>query len=362
MTQEKTEAAQEPEAQEISMSNTKKEMLAAYREVLKRLREKREAEMKPEHRVEEKQKEEAVEVADSLSMEGIGNEIGSLKSEIGKMLVELSDRMEEEIAKYVRTKTAVKAGEQELGEIYEIEKEASTLAALLEAQKEKREQLETEMAEEKEQLGSEIEAKRAAWVQEQNAHQAEVAARDAAEKKRRDREAEEYKYTFNREKQLAQEQFEYEKAKAERESQAHREEMERDLAVREKTLAEKEAELNQLREKAAAFPAELSAAVESAAKETTDRLTQDAQAKEALMKKEFEGQQNVLNSRIESLQQTVQEQQQQIAKLSSQLEKSYTQVQDIAIKAIEGSSSSKAFPRMQQQPGEQPRVSGQAEE
>jgi len=344
------------------MANTKKEMLAAYKELLKRLKAKRQAEMKPQERVEEKQKQKAVEVADSLSTEGIGKEIGNLRSEIGTMLVELSDKMEEEIGKYRQVKQAVDAREQELREIFEIEKEASSLAALIEAQKEKQEQFDSEMAEKKEELEYEIEATREEWEEEQKTHQAEVQARDEAEKKRRAREAEEYKYTFEREKQLTQEQFEYEKAKMEREGQLQREQKEGDLTAREQALSEKEAELSQLREKVVAFPAELDAAVEKAVQGTTDQLTKEAQAREALMKKEFEGEQKVLTSRIESLQQTVQEQQQQIAKLSDQIEKSYTQVQDIAVKAIEGSSSVKGLPLVTPPTAEQPRVPRQAEE
>jgi len=350
------------ETPDISMSNTKKEMLAAYKDVLKRLKEKREAEMKPQQRVEEKQKQKAVETADSVSMEGIGKEIGNLRSEVGKMLVELSDKMEEEIGKYLQTKKAVAAKEEDLKELYEIEKEASSLAALIEAQKEAREEFDAEMAEKKEELEYEIEATREEWKEEQAAHQAEIQARDEAEKKRRAREAEEYKYAFEREKQLAQEQFEYEKAKLEREGQFQREQMESDLAAREKAINEKEGELNELREKVAAFPAQLAAAVEQAVKETTDRLTKDAQAREALMQKEAEGEQKVLNSRIESLQQAVQEQQQQIAKLSAQIEKSYGQVQDIAVKAIEGSAGAKNVLPVQPAPSEAPRTTVKADD
>ncbi len=80
----------------VTMTSTKKEMLAAYKELLKRLEENREAEMKPEQKIAKKQEEEAVETADSLSIEGIAKEIGALKSEIGKTLTQLSDRLEEE--------------------------------------------------------------------------------------------------------------------------------------------------------------------------------------------------------------------------------------------------------------------------
>jgi uncharacterized coiled-coil protein SlyX len=56
------------------------------------------------------------------------------------------------------------------------------------------------------------------------------------------------------------------------------------------------------------------------------------------MSKEFEGERRVLTTRIELLQKTVKERREQITKLSAQLEKSYQKVEDIAVKAIDGSS------------------------
>lgn len=331
----------EPTVPQITTSNTKQEMLAAYKEVVKQLKEKRETELKPQARSEEKQKQEAVQVADSLSTEGIAREVGNLRSEISKVLIELSDRMEEEIGKYLRLKRAVEAREKELKELSEIEKEALSLAALLEAQKERRERFDSEMSEKKQSLEAEIASTRVAWKDEQKAHEADVQAREAVEKKKREREAEEYTYAFERQKRLAQEQFEYEKARMERENQLRRQELEKDLTAREQALIAKESELSQLRERVAGSAAELAAAVEKAVKEATERLTRESEGREALLRKEFEGEQKVLQSRIESLQQTVKEQQQQIVRLSGQIEKSYGQVQEIAVKAIEGTGGAR---------------------
>lgn len=333
----------EPAIPQITTSNTKQEMLAAYREVVKRLKEKRETELQPQQRAEEKQREEAVQVADSLSTAGIAQEVGNLRAEIGKVLMELSDRMEEEIGKYLRLKRAVEARQQELKELSDIEKEALSLAALLAAQRERRERFESEMADKKQALEAETAATRAAWKDEQKAHEAELQAREAAEKKNRERDAEEYTYAFERQKRLAQEQFEYDKARMERESQLRRQELERDLTAREQTLNAKEAELNQLRERVSTSTAERAAAVDQAVNDTTAHLTRESEAREALLRKEFEGEQKVFQSRIESLQQTVKEQQQQIARLSAQIEKSYGQVQEIAVKAIEGTGGARAF-------------------
>ena len=268
--------------------------------------------------------------------------------------------MEKEIGKYLHIKKAVEAKEKELKDIFGIEKEAVSLAALLEAQKERREQFEAEMSDKKETLEAEIAATREAWNADRAAHETEIGSRQADEKKKREREAEEHTYAFERQKRLAQEQFEYDKARMERELQLRREELELDLTAREQTVKEKEAELKELQERADAFPGEVAAATDKAVKETTDRLSRESEAREALMRKEFEGEQKLLQSRIESLQTAVKEQQQQITKLSAQIEKSYGQVQDIAVKAIEGSGGMRLLSSLQTPPAEK-RGSGKEE-
>ncbi len=349
----------EQEARPVGVTSSKKELLAAYRELQKQIQERREGELKPEQRIREKQEKEAVETAEAIATEGIGKQVATLKSEISKVLAELSDKMDEATTKYLQVKRAVEVKEGELEEIYEIQKAASTLAALLEAQRQKREQFEADMAQRKASLEAETAETRAEWDEEKQAHDAEAKEREAAEKKAREREAEEFKYRSAREKQLAKEEFEYEKARLQRELQVKREELERGLAEREKALKEREAELAVLQQKAAAFPKELDAAVARAVKETTERLNREAAASERLLKSDAEAEQKVLNSRIEALQETVKAQAAQIMKLSAQIEKSYGQVQDIAVKAIEGSANAKMVAALQAQAAETGRRAAQ---
>ncbi len=345
----------EPEAKAVGITSSKKELLAAYKELQRQLQERREAEMKPEQRIREKQDRAAVETAEAIATEGIGKQVATLKAEISKVLADLSDKMDEATTKYLQVKRAVDVKEAELEEIYEIQKAASTLAALLEAQRQKREQFEADMAQRKAALEAEIAETRAAWDREKQVREAEAKEREAAEKKAREREAEEFKYRTAREKQLAKEEFEYEKARLQRELQLKREELERGLAEREKALREREAELAALQQRVAAFPKELDAAVTRAVKEATERLTREAAAREELLKKDAEAEQKVLSSRIEALQETVKAQAAQIARLSAQLEKSYGQVQDIAVKAIEGSANLKTISALQAQVAESAR-------
>jgi len=340
---------------ELSMSNTKKEMLDAYNALLKQLQEKREAELKPEKKIEEKKKREVVEVAEALSSEGVVKEIGNLKLEIGKRLTHISDGLEEEVSKFNQIKKAIEIKDEEVKELYEIERSAETLAALIEAQNQKRQEFESEMAARKEELNREILAIREEWGKEKKEHEAEIKERDAAESKRREREKEEYGYSFKREQQLAKDKFEDEKAKTEKEIQLKKEQMEKDLTEREKAVAEREEELGELQKKVIAFPKEMEEAINNAVKDTTERITLEAKNRAELIRKEFDGERNVLTTRIESLEKTVKEQSGQISNLSEQLEKAYQKVQDIAVKSVEGSSNLKSLSSLQQLVSEQSR-------
>ena len=336
------------EPKKLSTTNTKQEMLEAYNTLLKQLQEKREGELKPERKLEEKKTQEAVKVAESLTVEGVSKEISSLKLDIGKMLSQITDRLEGEVNKFVAIRNAIDAKEKELRELYEIDKAAMTLAALIEAQHEKRQDFESEMAKKKEDLKGEIESTRSEWEQERAEYEMTAKERDAAEKKKQNREKEEFDYNFKKEQQQAKDRFEYEKAKLENEIKTRREQAENELKSREAAIAEKEEELNDLRKRAGLFPKELETAVNRAIKETTDRLIFEAKTKEQLLRKEFEGEGNVFKTRIDSMEKLVKEQSDQISRLSQQLEAAYQKVQDIAVKTVEGSSSFKSLSSLQQ--------------
>ncbi|UCF92203.1 MAG: hypothetical protein JSW39_28720 [Desulfobacterales bacterium] len=344
-----------PPPPKLSMANTKKEMIEAYNVLLKQLKEKKAAELKPAKELEEKRAKEVVETAKSLSTEGVVRDINSLKVEIGGVLAQIADKLENEVKKFETIQKGIEIKEQEFQEIYEIEREASTLAALIETQNRKRAEFESELAAQKEALTREIETTRSEWAQEQKRREVQLKESGAEEKKRREREKEEFDYTFQREQQLALDRFEDEKAARAKELRLKQEQTEKELAEREKAVAAKEAELAELRQKVSQFPQELEAALQRAAQEATARIQADAQSKAELLQKEFGGERNVLTTRIDSLEQTVKQQREQIAKLTQQLEMAYQKVQDIALKALEGSTNIKAFSSLHQLVAEQAR-------
>ena len=339
----------------LSEKNTKQEMLEAYQGLVRQLQEKRAAELNPEKRLQEKQAEEAVTVAAGLAPDGVDRALGDLKATIGKSLAEIAERMASEVTRFKSVQKAVESKERDLQELYGIEKAATSLAALIEAQNQKRREFETELGRQKEELGREIETTRAEWEKEKKSHEIELRERDALEKKGRERDKEEYAYSFKREQQAARDKLNDEKAGLEKEILAKRESVAKELADREKAVAAQEKELTELKQKAAAFPKELESAVAKAVKEATDRLILESKNREELLRKEFEGQRNVSVARIEALEKMAKDLSDQNGKLSKQLETAYQKIQEIAEKAIEGSSQSKSLADLQKLLAEQGR-------
>jgi hypothetical protein len=342
------EKSEKPAARKRSTPSARQQTLETYAQTVKEVEERRDAEARPEEKIEAKTVRDAIAAADGLSTEGVVKSIGELRSTIGKTLAQLSDRLEEEVSKYVQIQRAILAKEAELKEIYDIQKSASTLTALIESQQRRRDEFETELAADKEQLTREIESTRIEWEAEKKLRETEAKERDTVEQKRRDREREEYRYDFAREQQLAKDRFADETAQAEKALAERTAEAQKQLSARERAVAEREQELKDLRARADAFPKEVDAAVAKAVKEANDRARADAAGKEELLKREFAGERNVLTTRITALEQVAKEQSDQIARLASQAEKAYVQVQDIAVKAIEGSSASKSLASLQQ--------------
>lgn len=331
----------------------RQQMLEVLAEGERAVAERREA--RPEEKVEQRSVAGAVAVADDLSTRGVVQAIGELKSGIGKMLGELSDRLEEQVSRYVQIQRAIAAKELELKEIYEIQRSASTLTALIEAHDRKRSELESELAQMKEELTREIDETREVWEQEKKLREADGKERDAAEQKRRKREEEEYKYTFAREQQQSKDKFADEMARAEKELAERKAQGEKELAERERAVKAREDEQAGLRQKVEAFPKDLEAAVARAVKEVTTRLQQESAAREELLKREFAGEKNVLTTRITSLEKTAAEQSEQIGRLLQQADKAYGQVQEIAVRAIEGSANAKQLANLQQMLADQGR-------
>ncbi len=342
--------------QDVSMKNTKKEMLDIILKLQKRIEEKEKAKLNAEQIREETKKVKTVKQADKTAASSLSTEIHALKISINKELTNLSDKIEAEAEKYDNLNQAIDLKQIELDEIYGIEREAAILAAILEAQSQAKEDFENEMADKgerqeeeltakKDQLENQITETKTAWEKEKTVYLEAVSEEKSRNKKERIRESEEYEYQLKRTRKLEQNKFADEMEIGKRDIEQKKEAFEKfqqtksaELEEREKRVAERELIMDGMQLKVDSFPAELEKSVNSAVKMSEKALTDRFIQNEALLSKGFEGEKNVHEARIHALESLVKDQVKQLDKLNSQQEKAYKQVQDIASKAVAGSA------------------------
>jgi uncharacterized coiled-coil protein SlyX len=117
----------------------------------------------------------------------------------------------------------------------------------------------------------------------------------------------------------------------------------REWAEREKHIAEQEKEFAELKTQVERFPEELETVVKKAQEEGSEMARRQTKVKADLRVKEIEGERRIYELKIQSLEDTIKKQQQQMNSLSAQLDVAVKQVQDLAMKAIEGASNTSSL-------------------
>ena len=318
----------------VTKTNTKQELLDAYTELLALHQKQEESELNPEKITTRKKEAELFTKVDKQSGDSVASQIHNLKNSLGKMLNQILQDIEGELSRYQQAKEAVALKEKEIQELYGVEKQAATLASLIEAQNKKRQDFE-----------GEIELMKKSWEKEQQDYQLKLKEEREEERKKRSREKEEYVFNFEREKQKSLSLFEDEKEKTKKELTTLKETELKKLEDAKKNLDEKfqdlhnrEKNLSELNAKVEKFPAELSEAVSKAVEHTRENLTREFQNNENLLRKEYEGQKNLSESKINLMEATIKEQKLQIDKLAKNLQEAYDKIQQIAVKTVEGQS------------------------
>ena len=326
---------------QINMSNTKKEMLDVYR-AMKGLVEAKDKELiDAEKTKKELEKKAALAAAETQAAQDPVHRIHDLRSSLNKELSSLAEKFEEELETYRKVQSAVQEKQKELKSVYDIEAAASDLAALIQAQQMKKEKFDQEVDLQKNEFDQEMTESRGNWVKEQTDRTAQLKEEKEQLKKQKEREESDYEYNLNREREQRRNQLEDELQTLQKEINQKKESFEHEVNSRDATLkaketevAQKEQESDELHKEVESFPSRLEAGVKKAVDETTARLTADFGKNEMLLKANFEGEKNVLLSKIESLEKLVQGQAEQISELSRRHEQAYEKVQDIANKAI----------------------------
>ncbi len=324
----------------IKLTNTKKEILTAYEQALKKIKELEAKLLNPAKKVKEKKQEQIKIKAEKIVGENLDESFSELKENLVSVLDDMFNKLDSQTKKYKTMQEAIELKENELREIFEIDKTAASLAGLIEAQNETKRKYGLEMEQKKSLLESEINTLRNSRIDEKLQYENKKKSTVLEDKQKREREQEEYKYNFNRKKLLAENQLKDQLAESKRKALDEIENQMTDIEAREIILKNGETEIEQLREKTSTFEDDINKAVQEAIVKTTANVKLNSQHKLELTTKQLNGEKEVLLTKIEALETKVQEQGNMIETLSGKLEKSYENVQNVAVKAIEGASNS----------------------
>jgi hypothetical protein len=204
---------------------------------------------------------------------------------------------------------------------------------------EKSTSFEAEAKQQQEAFEQEIAEKRKAWQKEQEEHARFIKERDETARKTEQREAAEYTYNLELQRKLDNDQYEQQQKQLQKALKDFEEAKTKEWAERERQITDQEKEFAELKVNVEKFPKDLETAIKIAKEEGTEFARRQTKIKVDLRSKEAEGERRVYDLKIQSLEDTIKKQDQQINSLLAQLDAAVKQVQALAMKAIEGASS-----------------------
>ena len=332
---------------EISLKNTKSEILSAYEEMLKKVQDKNTDEPK---KIQEQQKQEnLVKKAAAFSNESIVKGIAGLKVELASTLDKLGENLVSEFRKFEELQQAIQAEQKNLEDLYQLSVVSDSLSVMLLAQKEKKEQFEQEMTSrktefnenmksERERFETEMTEKKALWKKEQESWQQKTKEESDDIKKNLARAEEEYQYSLKITRKKETDLYDEKKQKLEKDLADKRITFEKEFAEREVKIKEAEAELKELRARNTAFPSEMEKAVNESVIAVTEKLETSFRFEKELREKESQGELKLKEQIIETLKSKIKDMEITMKELSQKTITSEASVKDIAIKAIESTS------------------------
>lgn len=256
----------------------------------------------------------------------------------------LSEQLIAEASTLEELQTSVTEETEQLQELHDLEAiEDNTLDTLVESYEENAKTFEEEFGERKESLEQELQDLQKSWEKERETHFREIKERNENYDKTQQRWQEEYRYGLELTRNLSDEEYEQRKKELYKELSETKQEQEKTWKEREEEIAKREKEYEEAKKKVEEHEAELEKNKKEG-KENGQRIgNYNAKIASDLRSKEIEGERRNYQLRIEALDQTIQTQNNRIDKLSKQLDASLKQVQDLAVKAIEGTSNRNAF-------------------
>jgi colicin import membrane protein len=272
-----------------------------------------------------------------ITVEVIAKKLSDLNVEISRTLSSLSEKMNGEVGLLRSLKDAVALESKELHRLHRIDIAATSIDQLVADYQEKRASLEKDLLNARQEWAKETEEKK-----QQEAEYAETL------KKTRSRETEDYEYKKALERKKLQDRFDEEYRLKEKQNREAQENLEKCWKEREAALKGREEELAALKKEVEQFQGRLATECAKAAKEAAKEVEAKYNQEIERLKRDLLVEKQIGELKLKQQQESLANQQAQMNSLQAQLDEAKRQVQDIAVKAIEGASGAKALSQINQ--------------
>ena len=279
-----------------------------------------------------------------------------LQDNFGGAVSNLSEKLTQEAVTLENVQTSVSEQEEQLTNLYDLDAENTDVDQLIQDYQDSEKTFDEEFDIRQGELDEELTSAQDEWDKEQETHQRAVKERDENIAKTRQREAEEYLYDLQLDRKLSTETYEQDRQQLYQELEDLQELQNKEWDEREEAIATREKEFSELETKAESLEAELEAAIKKAKEEGKGIANHQAKVKADLREKEVAGLKRSYELRLDFLEDTIQDQDDRIHSLSKQLDAALKQVQDLAVKAIEGAAESSSFEALREIALEQART------
>jgi hypothetical protein len=343
-------------ARDVSAKSTKTEILDAYEELVSEhqtLQAQLEELRAGQHTVAPRapqviEAKPLTEMVKGATVHEVLQGLSALRTGFGSACSALSAQLTTEVTRLAALRSDIATQTSELQALHGLEVTAQTLAELLQKYTEAAERFDTDMQQQRQAFEREMAERRAAWQQEQETQTRFLRERDTSLRRRREREAAEYAYARERTRKQDTDTYAQQQKTLYAALDEFVQSKQRDWQARESAIAEQERLFAEYKAKVEAFPAELEAAVQKATTEGRRLVETDAKVQADLQAQDIAGERRISELRSKALRDTIDKQAQQIDQLARQLSAVLQQAQDLAVKALEGTSTSGSYQAMRE--------------
>lgn len=305
--------------EEITLKNTKAEILEALNQALEREKNINKTKSDPQKEEVERKKKESI----SESKENIKQNIFS----------------DELITKFKNLEMAIEALEEKLKNLYGLEGELNNFTLVVNAEKDFLADLEIKKKVETEKLETSIRELEAEYKKKNKELEEEYATKAKALKLERDREIEEYDYKLKREREIVNNKWEDEKKIRE----VNLKNLEDEAKKKLKEVTEKETYLKELEQKVEGIPEMMLKEYERGRKEATAELKKEQEYQTELLKKDFQNTIDRQADKIKSLEGELEKISALNVSMQDKMDKAYVEMKELATKTVEANGQVKIF-------------------